>query len=146
MATIVLHASTAAVVPSVTNSSVHLEVIESFEQMTLPAGGTIKAGAPVRVNSSGQFVECDGTTAGNADAYGIATKRAVVGEAVTAIKRGVLGGFVFTQAYWSNIFISDTAGVLADAAGTVSKIVGKIIPVPLHLRGGSPLKALMVNL
>jgi hypothetical protein len=148
MSAIALKTSTAAVVPSVTNSDVQLEIVESIEQLTLPVGAAVKAGAAVRIDTNGKFVECDGTTAGNADAYGIATHRCgAAGEALTAIAKGVLGGFDFTaQAFWSDVFISDTVGVLADAAGTSSKKVGKVIPVHSQLRGGTPMKVLQVRL
>jgi hypothetical protein len=148
MADIALKSSTAAVVNNVTNSDVRLDIVGiPVEQMTLEAGETILAGAAVRIDSNGKFVQCDGTTAGNAKAYGIAVKRATVGNGLTAIKRGILFGFDFSsQAFWSDIFVSDNVGELADAAGTSPKIVGQVVPHPAHVRGGTALKCLLVNL
>ncbi len=150
MALITLKTSTAvnATQVGVANSNVSLDIVGiPQEQLTLPVGATVRAGAAVRIDVNGKFVEADGTTAGNADIYGIAIRRAVVGQAVTAIKRGILGGFDFTsQAFNGDIFVSDTAGSLGDAAGTSSKKVGKVVPIHSQVRGGTPLKALLVNL
>lgn len=149
MATIALLTSTAFPVPAtVTNSNVSLEIVGiPVEQLTLPVGGTVKAGAPVRINSSNQFVECDGSTAANANAYGIAVRRAVVGQSVTAVRRGILGGFnLSSQAFGSSVYVSDTLGVLGDVAGTSSKIVGFVVGVNSQIRGGTAPKALYVSL
>jgi hypothetical protein len=105
-----------------------IDVVESIEQMTLPAGEAIVAGAPVRVNTSGQFVNGNGTTTTENDVYGIATTSVASGMPVTAIAKGVLGGFTFSQAYWAVIYVSDTDGRLGDAAGTASKVAGRVIP------------------
>jgi hypothetical protein len=142
-----LLSSTAYAVQATTNSNVSLEVVGiPAEQLTLPAGGTIKAGAPVYIDSNGKFVEGDGSAAGTADVYGIAIERCVAGQACTAIKRGIVSGYDFSaDAFWSKMYVSDTAGVVGNTAGTVSKEVGRVIPVHSHIRGGSPLKALLVE-
>lgn len=147
MATIALLASTAAVVTSITNNNVSLDVVESIEQMTLPAGEAIPAGSPVRIDvTTGKFVKAAGDTAPHARVYGITVRKVLLGEAVTAIAKGVIGGFDFSsQAYDADIYVADDSS-LADAAGTVSKVVGKVIPVFAQTRTGSPLKALRVSL
>jgi hypothetical protein len=106
-----------------------IEIVESIEQATLPAGEAITAGAPVRPNASGQFVNGNGTTSTEAAIYGIATRTVASGEAVTAVAKGVLSGFDFTsQAYGAPIYVSDTDARLGDAAGTVSVVAGEVIP------------------
>jgi hypothetical protein len=123
-----------------------IEVVESIEQMTLVATEAILAGAPVRIHTDGKFTNGNGTSTTENDVYGIATESVAAGEPVTAIKRGVLDGFTFTQAYWATIYVSDTDGRLGDAAGTASKIVGKVIPGTSTTNGTAFDKLLLVNL
>jgi hypothetical protein len=129
------------------NNSRSLDVEESIEQMTLPAAVDMDEGTPVYVNSSAKFAKADGSIAGTADAYGITTRKVKAGEPVTAIAKGVVGGFDFSsQAYGADIFVSDTEGRIGDAAGTVSKKVGEVIPAYGQTRGTNPSKLLRVNL
>lgn len=123
-----------------------IEVVESFEQMTLVATEAILAGAGVRIHTNGKWTNGNGTSTTENDIYGIATASVAAGEPLTAIKRGVLDGFTFSQAYWATIYLSDTDGILADAAGTASKIVGKVIPATSTTIGTAYDKLLLVNL
>jgi hypothetical protein len=123
-----------------------IEVVESIIQTTLPAAEAITAGAPVRIDSSGNFTNANGTTSTEADAYGIATRTRQAGEALTAIRKGVLDGFTFSQAFNAAIYLSDTDGRLADAAGTVSKIAGRVLPGTANLVGAAKDKLLFVDL
>lgn len=105
-----------------------IEVVESIKQATAPAGEAITAGAPVRFDASGNFVNGNGTTATEAAVYGIATRTVASGEAVTAVAKGVLDGFDFSsQDYGDVIYVSDTDARIGDAAGTTSVVVGKVI-------------------
>ncbi len=123
-----------------------VEVVESIHQMTLPAAEAITAGAGVRIDSAGKFTNGNGTTTTEADIWGIATNTVAAGFPVTAIRRGVLDGFSFSQAYNAPIYSSDTDGRLGDAAGTVSKIVGRVIPAWSQTLGTSADKLLSVEL
>lgn len=122
-----------------------IHVVESIEQMTAPAAETILAGAPVRIDTAGKFTNSNGTTTTENRVYGIATASVIAGEALTAIRRGVLDGFTFTQAYDAAIYLSDTDGTLADAAGTVSTVVGRVIPAWATTVGTAADKVLLVN-
>ena len=129
-------------------TAARVEVVESLEQMTLPADESITPGAPVRLNTStGKFTNANGTAAGEARVYGIAvgTHIVIAGMPVTAVRQGVLDGFVFTQDYDADIFVSDTDGRLGDAVGTVSLVVGKIVPGSAEVLGGAYAKMLMVE-
>jgi hypothetical protein len=54
---------------------------------------------------------------------------AQIGQVVGALYQGWLEGFTLTsQSYEDLIFVSDTAGDLADAAGTVTAPVGRVMP------------------
>jgi hypothetical protein len=109
-----------------TAGSVH--VVESLWQKTLVATETIAAGAPVRIHTDGKWTNANGTTTTENRIWGIATKSVIAGEALTAIRRGTMDGFTFSQAYDAIIYLSDTDGRLGDVAGTVSTIVGRVVP------------------
>ena len=125
-----------------------VSVVESLEQMTLPTAEAITAGMAVRIDTStGKFTAANGTAAGEARIYGVATKTAAAGMALTAIRRGVLDGFALTgQAYDAAIYLSDTDGMLADSAGTVETVVGRVIPATSAVIGAVYDKLLYVGL
>jgi hypothetical protein len=123
-----------------------VEIVQSTQQLTLPADEAITPGAPVRINGN-RFTNANGTTSTEADVYGIATGDHAVpaGMAVTAVKKGILDGFTFSGNTNAPVYVSDTDGRLDTVAGTVSKIVGKIVPgtaAPL----GTTHKLLLVDL
>lgn len=102
-------------------------------QLTAPAGEAINAGQYCRWNTStGKFEYGNGTTTGELGDGFIAEKSVAIGDALTAHKGpGVileLGAALDGLAYGASVFVSDTDGRLADAAGTVSAVVGKVIP------------------
>lgn len=108
-----------------------VEIVESFEQMTLPAAEAITAGNVVRLDASaGTFTKANASTAAEGRVYGLATKTVVAGQAVTAIRRGVLDGYAITGlAFDADVFVSDTDGALDTAAGTLNIKAGRVIPV-----------------
>lgn len=107
-----------------------VRIVESIEQMTLPAGGTINAGDVVRLDTTtGRFVQAAGGTAANARVWGVAANSATAGIPVTAVRRGVLDGWDFdSNDYDDALYVSDTAGRIGDTAGTVSTVIGRVIP------------------
>lgn len=115
-------------------------------QLTLPATEAIVAGAPVRIHTDGKFTNANGTTTTENRVWGIATASVAAGEALTAVRNGILDGFTFSQAYDAIIYLSDTDGRLADAAGTVSTIVGRVIPGTATTTGTAYDKLLSVEL
>lgn len=130
-----------------------IHVVESREQMTLPAAAAISAGAPVTVDTDGKFAKADADGAGTLSiAYGVATRTVAAGETLTAVRRGVLSGWNFTGvAYWTNVLLADTAGEITVTSsesngGSADVIIGRVIPVWDHLVGGSPDKAVMLSL
>jgi hypothetical protein len=142
MSDIALKSSNAST--QVGNTTATLDVEESFEQMTLKAAADMSEGTPVYVDGNGAFAATDASVAGTAGFYGVTTRKVKAGEPVTAIARGVVGGYTFTQAFGSAIYLSDTTGKLADAAGTVSRKIGEVIPVLGQTLGNSPAKMLRV--
>lgn len=123
-----------------------VEVVRSDIQDTLIAAEAITAGAPVRIDTAGKFTNGNGTTTTENDVYGIATRTVVAGQPLTAIKKGLMDGFTFSQAYWALIYVSDTDGRLGDAAGTASKVVGRVFPGNANVLGAAIDKILLVDL
>lgn len=124
-----------------------IEVVEAISQLTAVADEAILAGAIVRLaTSTGKFTNGNGSSSGEARIYGVATKTVAAGEPLTAVRKGILGGFTFSQNYDAAIYASDTDGRLGDAAGTVSVVVGRVVPGNAQLLGSSPDKLLLVDL
>jgi len=116
------------------------------QQLTLPATEAIVAGAPVRIHTDGKWTNANGSSAGEARVWGIATASVAAGAPLTAVRRGILDGFTFSQAYDAAIFLSDTDGRLADAAGTVSTAIGRVVPGTAVTLGTAYDKLLSVEL
>ncbi len=97
---------------------------------TAIAGAAITAGQPVYVDTNGKAQLGDASAAGTAALRGIALQTVGAGQAFNMCKRGHLEGMgVSGEAYDAPMYLSDTAGSLADAAGTVSLIVGVVAPM-----------------
>lgn len=126
-----------------------VEVVDSYAQISGVTGGAVTAGSAVRINTSGKFIHGNATDTTNNPIYGIVTKTRASGENCTVIRRGVLDGYdVESLAYWAPIYLSDTAGALADAAGTTTVIVGRVIPAYGEVMGASglvPHKVIEIN-
>lgn len=127
-----------------------LEVVESIEQMTLPTAEVVSPGQAARIDvANGRFTKANGSSAAEARIYGIATggKANVAGEPVTAIKKGVVDGYDLSGlAYDAPVYLSNTDGVLADTPGTVSVVVGRVIPGTSTTLGTPYDKLLLVDL
>lgn len=98
------------------------------ETITLIGAAIITAGQPVYQNSSGRADLADASLAGTAGIRGIAMNSGGIGQAITVLKRGGVEGYDLSGvAYDGIVYLSDTAGALADAPGTVSTTVGRVI-------------------
>ena len=100
-------------------------------QHTAPAVEVIAAGQYIRWSSAGKFELGNGSSAGEVGDGYLAEKDAAVGEAVTGLKGPTLldvGDALSGMAYGDSVFLSDTDGTLATTAGTVSTVVGKVVP------------------
>lgn len=112
-----------------------VEVVESFEQMTLPTAETVHPGQVARLDAStGKWTKGNATSATEAACYGIAVggRANVAGEPITVIRRGVLDGFDLSGLdYGDPVYLSLTDGALTDASpGSYGEdvLVGKVIP------------------
>lgn len=105
--------------------------VQVIEQFTGPAAEAITAGNYVRLNvTTGKIEKGNGSTAAEARKGGLALNTAAAGETVTSVRKGLidLGNALGDLTYDDDVFLSDTDATLADAAGTVSLIVGTTVP------------------
>lgn len=126
----------------------HVRVVESIVQLTLPLAESISVGQAVRLDTTaGKFTKANGTTTSENRIYGILVSKDGAGAVGTAIRKGVLDGYDLTSLnYDAAVYLSDTDGTLADGAGSVSTIVGRVIPAWAQTLGNSPDKLLFVDL
>lgn len=109
------------------------------DSRTRVAGAAVDAGAPVYLDTSGKVQE--------AQADGTAAERLVIGIAVTTAAAANLpvsvagpgalvdlGDSMSGVAYGATLFLSNTAGAIADAAGSVSVVLGTVEAVE-HMSG-----------
>lgn len=102
-----------------------------IEQYTIPGVESITAGQAVRLDtSSGKLTKSNGTSTSEARVFGIATRTPeATGLGVTIVRHGVLDGFDLSGLnYDAPVYLSDTDGALSTSAGTVEKVVGRVIP------------------
>jgi len=127
-----------------------VEIVESILQLTLPTAEVVSPGAAARLDTStGKLTKANGTTAPEARILGIATGAVanIAGQPVTAIKKGVIDGYDLSGlAYDAPVYLSDTDGALDTAAGTVSTVVGRVIPGASTTLGTAFDKLLLVDL
>lgn len=121
-------------------------VVESNRQLTLIAGEDILPGSVVRVDTAtGKFVLANAATQAASRAYGIAagSKVALSGFPITAVRVGVIAGFEVDEAYDADIYLSDLPGSIANSAGTVSVVLGRVIPGGTNALGSANAKLIM---
>lgn len=88
---------------------------------------TVTKGQPVYQTTSGKFGVADANVANKQQVRGIAIQDAAAGQGITMLVKGPASGFTLTsQSYDDPVFLSDTAGSLADAAGTLEVPVGVV--------------------
>lgn len=94
------------------------------------AAEAITAGQAVYFTTSGTAGVADANVANKQQCRGIALNGVGAGQAVDVLKRGMCYGFTLTsQSHDDPLFLSDTAGALADAAGTLTVPVGLVAPL-----------------
>ena len=129
----------------VTAGKVH--VLESDIQLTLPFGETLAIGDAVRIDTNGKWTGSNGSTTTENRIYGILVSKDPAGAVGTAIRKGVIDGFALTAlAYDAIVYLSDTDKTIADSAGTVSTIVGRVIPGTATTLGTAYDKLLFIDL
>jgi len=91
------------------------------------AAAAIEAGQPVYIDSNGKYNLADANDAAADQFRGIALETVAANQPVSVLVRGELYGYTLSGAYDSAAYVSNTAGELADAAGTTSLAVGKVV-------------------
>lgn len=93
-------------------------------------GAAVTAGQLVYWNTAGNLVLSNGGAAGTAKFAGVALNTVGAGQACSILKKGHLAGYaVSALAYGAGLFVSNTAGAVDDAAGTVSVRIGTVVPL-----------------
>jgi hypothetical protein len=116
-----------------------MRVIEVEAQITLPSGEAIPVASAVRADgTSGKAMIGNGSAAGEAGVFGLnnSPKVNVANLPVQVIKRGLVALYDANGAnvlaglnYGALVYVSDTDSRLADAAGTVPVIAGRVLPL-----------------
>lgn len=107
------------------------------------AAVAIEAGQAVYINSNGKAALADASAANTLVTPGVALNKAAAGQGVSVLKEGHVAGYDLSgMAYGAKAYASDTAGALADAAGSTSLVMGSVVPIPVV---GAPVKALYVE-
>lgn len=128
---------------------VSLVTQDCIQRGHIPALVDLTAGEVVIIDpTTGKLTAARGTTAPLARAYGITLRAVKAGYGVTVVRNGILDGFDLSAlAYDAPLYLSDTAGgILATAAGTVSLVVGRVVPGTSTLLGTAYDKLLEVEL
>ena len=109
-----------------------VKVVSVVEQFSAGAGVAIDAGAAVKCNlTSGLVDKANATTSALARCVGIAvTSTSRQPNAPTIVRKGILdvGEALAALNYGVEVYLSDTDGRLDTAAGTVSKVIGTVVP------------------
>lgn len=133
-------------------------IANGHEQYDFEAEEQIDAGQVFRINTTtGKATKSNATTlteAGQVTALGtfesflfvaiVGARQA--GNMVTGMKVGLIDGFdLSAPAYGARIWLSDTDGTLADAAGTNATLLGRVLPSPYSGTPSGADKILRVN-
>jgi hypothetical protein len=115
---------------TVTAARIAVVFPDSAEIYPAVAGVTITAGAACYFDSSGNLALSDASATATSPVHGLALESAGAGQETSLLVRGHVYGFTLAGAYGASAYLSDTdSGKLADAAGTQSAVVGKIVPL-----------------
>ena len=100
---------------------------EDAEIVQVVVAETVTAGQPLWIDSNGKGQLADANAAGERQARSLTLEAGLTNQSISCLKRGYVEGFTLSsQAFDDPIFLSDTVGVLADAAGTVTVPVGLV--------------------
>lgn len=103
---------------------------EDAEIVQVVVAETVTAGQPLFFDSNGKGQLADANAAGERQARCLTLEGGVANQSISCLRRGFVEGFTLTsQAFDDTIYLSDTVGVLADAAGTVTVPVGLVAPI-----------------
>lgn len=96
----------------------------------LTAGEALTFGVPVYLSAANTVIKADASTVAGACAIGVVVSGALgnssvaSGEECDVVVFGPVAGYSTNMAFGAKFYIDDDAGVIADAAGTKSTILG----------------------
>ena len=107
---------------------------------------TVTVGQVLYLNSSGLWALGDGSATGTAQARAMALEGGGAGQAISLLFNGLVGGFTLSgMAYDARAYLSDTAGGLDTANGTVNVVLARVTAMTdssktkvLHFFGADP--------
>lgn len=115
---------------TVTAAQVAAVFPDKAEIYDFEAAETITAGQALFLDSNGKVKLADADAAGEQQFRGIALTGGGAGQAISVLKRGHVYGFNLSgMAYNAVAYQSNTTGALADAAGTLTVNVGRVVSV-----------------
>ncbi len=88
---------------------------------------TITKGQAVYITTAGKVGVADANDAGKQQFRGIALNGGGAGQAIDVCHEGELYGFTLAGNADSLAYLSNTAGALADAAGTMTVVCGRVV-------------------
>lgn len=135
----------ATVAPSTAGRVEIVEWPKAHEQLSARAAAAITAGTFVRLDTSGDWIQALATSTTNSAGVYFAPRSVAAGEALTGMKAGTFGGLTVSQAFNATLYLSDT-GTLADAAGTVSVGVGRVISGTANQAGAAHDKLVRIEI
>lgn len=120
----------------------------SVQRGHIPTGVAVTEGQALILDpTTRKLILADASAAPTARVYGIALTTQPANFGITVVRFGILDGYDLDGLDIDDVvFLSDTAGALADAAGTVSVPVGRVIPATATLLGTAYDKLLEVEL
>lgn len=117
---------------NLTITTIRVVVCDDEHQMTLPANVAVPIGTPIVTQdpTTGNWVLADASDAPGLGTPYVAGQAVAAKEALTAYRAPCildLGEALAGLAVGAKVYASDDAGTLADAAGSVSKVMGTVI-------------------
>lgn len=112
------------------------------------AGVAITAGQALYFAATGRVGLSNSTSAGALAVFrGLALDTVGIGQAIDVLEEGYVDGYeIGALAYDASVFLQDTAGAIGTAAGTVSVVIAKVVPVSdKDVATGLPSKLLFVK-
>jgi len=94
------------------------------------ATSAITAGDPVYITTAGKAGVADANASGTKQFRGIALKTVGTGMAVDVLEDGEVYGFTLSGNADTRVYLSNNVGRIADAAGSTSVTVGRVVCLP----------------
>lgn len=126
-----------------TPASVGILFPQNAEIFDFVSAEALTAGQPVFMDATtGKVKYSDANDSARDELLGIALKSVGANQPVGVLRKGHVAGFTLAGNYGTYVYVSNTAGELADASGTALLPVGQVVCVPDE----TPSKVLFVDI